>query len=299
MVFSSSHVWMWELDYKHRWAPKKSCFWTVVLEKTLEIPLDCKKFKSVNPKENQSWIFLWMADAEVEKPILGHLFWKTDSLEKTLVLGKIELRRRRDLSRMIWLCSITDSMDVSLTRFWGLMMDRESWHAEVHGAAKNQTRLSDWIVWVPDQNLNFLHSSYSGLVALLLQYWDLRSVDLNQQLGEKKYKYQESPKDQLQIYPQLRQDQEKWWCRSAVPVMVQEHGSCNSAGARPRGATPLPRWGAASSLCWSSHEDIHHVQGKRNPNKTVGTERGHQRAERMKPQSQTTRQSDHTDHSLI
>ena len=103
--FSSSHVWMWELVHKESWAPKNWCFWTVVLEKTLESPLDCKEIKSVNPKENQSWIFIGRTDAKTEVPILWQsilciLMQRTDSLEKTLMLGKTEGRRRRRWQRM-------------------------------------------------------------------------------------------------------------------------------------------------------------------------------------------------------
>ena len=106
--FSSSHVWMWELDYQESWALRNWCFWTVVLEKTLESPLDCKEIQPVHPKGNQSWIF---TDTEAETPILwSHLMWRTDSLEKTLMLGKIEGRRRRGLQRIRWLDGITDSM---------------------------------------------------------------------------------------------------------------------------------------------------------------------------------------------
>ena len=93
--FSSSHVWMLELDYKESWAPKNWCFWTVVFEKTLESPLDCKEIQLVHPKGNKSWIFIGMTDAEAETLILGHLMRRTDSLEKTLMLGMIEGGRRR------------------------------------------------------------------------------------------------------------------------------------------------------------------------------------------------------------
>ena len=86
--FSSSHVWMWELDRKEDWPQKNWCFWTVVLEKTLEIPLDCKEFKPVNPKGNQPWVFIGRTDAVAEAPILWHLIKKPDSLAKTLMLGK-------------------------------------------------------------------------------------------------------------------------------------------------------------------------------------------------------------------
>ena len=115
--FSSSHIWMWELDYKESWAPKNWCFWTVVLEKTLESPLDCKEIQPVNPKGNQSWIFIgspwcWSWNSQY----FGHLMWKTDSFEKTLMLGKMEVRRRRGQQKMRWLDDITDLMDMSLSR---------------------------------------------------------------------------------------------------------------------------------------------------------------------------------------
>ena len=108
--FSSSHVWMWELDYKEIWAQNNWCFWTMVLEKTLEHPLDCMEIQPVHPKGNQSWIFIVRTDAEAETPILGHLMQITDSFEKTLMLGKIEGRRRRGWHRMRWLDGITNSM---------------------------------------------------------------------------------------------------------------------------------------------------------------------------------------------
>ena len=110
--FSSSHVWMWELDHEVSWVLKDWCFWTVVMEKTLESPLDCKEIQPVHPKGNQSWIFIGKTDAEVEAPIIfGHLMQRTNSLEMILMLGKIEGRRRRGLQRMRWLDGITVSMD--------------------------------------------------------------------------------------------------------------------------------------------------------------------------------------------
>ena len=93
--FSSSHVWMWELDHKEGWAPKNWCFWTVVLEKTLKSPLDCKEIQPIHPKGNQSWMLIGRTDAEAETPIFGHLMRRVDSLEKTLMLGGIEGGRRR------------------------------------------------------------------------------------------------------------------------------------------------------------------------------------------------------------
>ena len=105
--FSSGHIWMWDLDYKESWAPKNWCFWTVVLEKTLESPLDCKEIQPVHPKGNQSWIFIGLM-LKLKLQYFGHLMWRANSFEKTLMLGKIEDRRRRGWHRMrCWMASPT------------------------------------------------------------------------------------------------------------------------------------------------------------------------------------------------
>ena len=114
--FSSSHVWMWELDTKESWALKNWCFWTAVLEKALESPLDCKEIKPVKPKRNKSWIFIGKTDAEAEALILWPPDVKNWLIGKTLMLGKIKSRRRRGWQRMRWLDGITDLMDMSLSR---------------------------------------------------------------------------------------------------------------------------------------------------------------------------------------
>ena len=111
----------------------------MVLEKTLESPLDCKKIQPVHPKGDQPWVFIGRTDAEAETPVLWPPLAKSCSLEKTLMLGRVGGRRRRGRQRMRWLYGITDSMDMGLGGFRELVMDREAWHAAIHGVTKNQT----------------------------------------------------------------------------------------------------------------------------------------------------------------
>ena len=142
--FSSSHVWTWELDHKKGWMLKNRCFQTVVLEKTLRSPLDCKRsnqsiLKEINPQYSLEGLVL-----KLKLQYFGHLMWRADSLEKTLMLGKIEQRRKRAWQRMRWLDGVSDSMDMNLSKLQEMVKDREVWCATIHGVAKSWTWLGNW-----------------------------------------------------------------------------------------------------------------------------------------------------------
>ena len=137
--FSSSHVWMSELDQKEGW-----CFQIVVLEKTLESPLDCQELKLVNPKGNQPWYSLKGLMLKLKLQYFGHLRQRADTLEKTLMLGKIEDKRQRVQQKMRWFDSITDSMDMNLSKLQEIAKNRGAWCSAVHKVIKSQTQLSYW-----------------------------------------------------------------------------------------------------------------------------------------------------------
>ena len=142
--FSSSHEWMWELDNKKGWALKNRFFQIVVLEKTLENLLDSKDIKPVNPKGNQPWVFISRTDTEAETPILWPLDAKSCLFGKDTDVGKDWGQEKKGPQTTRWLDDLTDSADMSLSKFWEVVKNREAWYDAVHGVTKSRKQLSDW-----------------------------------------------------------------------------------------------------------------------------------------------------------
>ena len=151
---------MWELDHKSS-APKNWCFWTVVLEKTLESPLDCKDIKPINPKKISPAYSFEGLMLKLKLQYFGPVMRRADSLEKTLMLGKIEGRRRRGRQRMRWLDGITNSIDVGLGGLRELVMDRDAWRAAFHGVTKDTT---EWMHWTELSHLQNNSGSLSQII---------------------------------------------------------------------------------------------------------------------------------------
>ena len=155
---------MWELEYKESWAVRNWGFWSVVLEKTFESPLDCKEIlKEISPEYSLEGLML-----KLKLQYFGHLMWRTDSFVKTLMLRKIEGRRRRGWQRMWWLDGITDPMGMSVSKLWELVMGREAWRAAVHGVVKSQTLPSDWTELLYNIVLVSATHQYASAIGILM-----------------------------------------------------------------------------------------------------------------------------------
>ena len=171
MGFFSSHIWMSELDYKEGWALKNWCFWTALLEKTLESPLDCKEIQPVHPKGDQSWVFIGGTDAEAETPLLWPPDVKSWLIWKDPDAGRDWGRRRRGQQRMRWLDGIADSMDMNLSKLWEIVENRGDLCAIVHRVTVWHNLLTEQ--WEPGQPNVIIHN-YTNM--FILVFWTLLQI---------------------------------------------------------------------------------------------------------------------------
>ena len=152
MVFSCGHVWMWELDCEEGWAPKNWCVWTVVLEKTLEGPVDCKEIQPVHSEGDQPWDFFGRNDAKAEAPVLWPPYAKSWLIGKDSDAGRDWGQEEKGTTQDEMADGITDSMDVSLSELREMVMDREVWRAAIHGVTKSRAWLSNWTELMTQQS---------------------------------------------------------------------------------------------------------------------------------------------------
>ena len=164
---------MWELNCEESWGLKNWCIWTVLLEKTLESPLDCKEIQQVHSKEISPGCSLEGMMLKLKLQYFGHFMRRVDSLEKILILGKIEGRRRRGWQRIRLLDGITDSMEVILSKFCMLIMDREAWCAAIHGVSKSRTQLRDWTETDQSLRKDLGHLSYKVILDFSPEEWSI------------------------------------------------------------------------------------------------------------------------------